>query len=460
MANVNFGTFTTVTPQGNDYFVGYRNTSETKTLISSLTSLNLPYVYTTDTLRSNSARYENTFTSVYTVISPNTGNWNSTYSTVQGFSGVWSQQPDLSLIQTTSSNWNEAYFQSVPDVSILRGKMTLIQNTSGFWDAATLAVFTNYLSWNNAASGYSSMAQVMNPLSAKWTSVYNNVNANSATYVLTQGNTNGTNIIIGALDDFTVSLIANNNIGLTVLSAGRVQEGSGTAQGSFSHAEGVNTLASGNDSHAQNFNTIAAGFASHAEGGNTVAAKQYSHAGGYYVQAAHDRTWAWRGDSTATDLISTTRSDQYMVSAAGGVFIPGNVGIGTDNNTNALTVNGVISAAAVVIGGNNITNVNVVSTDNTTITIDGSNYTTYLNRVLHVRSVANTRINFESSLPAGFNTMVLNESTSNVTLTSTTANTYLSFGSVLSGQQGTRQLYSSATVYKYGNSVYAVGALV
>ena len=41
-----------------------------------------------------------------------------------------------------------------------------------------------------------------------------------------------------------------------------------------------------------------------------------------------------------------------MVSAAGGVFIPGNVGIGTDNNTNALTVRGNISANGTITASN------------------------------------------------------------------------------------------------------------
>ena len=58
MANVNFGTFTTVTPQGTDFLVGYRNASETKTSIASITALNLSYQYTTDTLRSNNGRYD------------------------------------------------------------------------------------------------------------------------------------------------------------------------------------------------------------------------------------------------------------------------------------------------------------------------------------------------------------------------------------------------------------------
>ena len=116
-----------------------------------------------------------------------------------------------------------------------------------------------------------------------------------------------------------------------------------STKGTAAHAEGYKTLASGSYSHTEGQLTSAFGDQAHAEGLNTSANGTTSHAAGRYAAAAHNRTWIWKG-STATDVISTTRTDQFMVSAAGGVFIPGNVGIGTDNNTNALTVNGNISA--------------------------------------------------------------------------------------------------------------------
>jgi hypothetical protein len=68
----------------------------------------------------------------------------------------------------------------------------------------------------------------------------------------------------------------------------------------------------------------------------------------------------WHG-STATNYVSSTRTNQFVVSAAGGVYFPGNVGIGTDNNTNALTVNGLVST----VGGNsNQWNSNYTTTTN------------------------------------------------------------------------------------------------
>jgi len=116
------------------------------------------------------------------------------------------------------------------------------------------------------------------------------------------------------------------------------------ASGSRAHAEGSRTGAVGNYSHTQGYSVSALGAYGHAEGIFTVARGENSHAAGGYAEAAYDRTWIWKGD-TNTDTVSTTRTDQFLVSAAGGIFFPGNVGIGTDSVANALTVQGNISAS-------------------------------------------------------------------------------------------------------------------
>jgi hypothetical protein len=163
------------------------------------------------------------------------------------------------------------------------------------------------------------------------------------------------------------------------------------ASGNISHAEGLTTIASGPYSHAEGINSIASGQASHAEGAaeargdgshaectskvfglnshsegssivrgdfshgegfNTFIGQgaHYSHVAGKDVAAAHNNTWSWKGDSTELNVISTTRAEQFMVSARGGVYFPGNVGIGTDSIANALTVVGVVSASQSVVG--------------------------------------------------------------------------------------------------------------
>ena len=149
--------------------------------------------------------------------------------------------------------------------------------------------------------------------------------------------------------------------GIGSIASGGISHAEGyfsSARGDGSHAEGGSTLASGNYSHAQGVNSIASGYASHAEGQNSTARGTTSHAGGSYAEAAHNRTWIWKG-STDTGTLSTTRTDQFLVSAAGGIFFPGNVGIGTDNNTNALTVAGSISGS----GGVDVVSVSARSLD-------------------------------------------------------------------------------------------------
>jgi len=121
------------------------------------------------------------------------------------------------------------------------------------------------------------------------------------------------------------------------------------------HAEGYNTQASGNFSHSQNLGTVAAGDASHAEGGYTQALAQYAHAEGYgslargytshaggYRTATGNYSYVWSDSQLGTFLpyVSSTKTGQYMVSASNGVYIPGNVGIGTDSTSNMLTNQG------------------------------------------------------------------------------------------------------------------------
>jgi hypothetical protein len=114
------------------------------------------------------------------------------------------------------------------------------------------------------------------------------------------------------------------------------------AEGITSHAEGYMTIARGVVSHAQGNETYALGQASHAEGSYTVAAGNVSHAAGYNAEAAHNYTFVWADGNlgTAVARISSTRAGQFAVSASGGVYIPGNLGVGTDDNSRKLTVNG------------------------------------------------------------------------------------------------------------------------
>ena len=118
------------------------------------------------------------------------------------------------------------------------------------------------------------------------------------------------------------------------------------ARGGNSHAEGRDAFSIGDGSHAEGNNTKAIGLNAHVEGSDNLAIGNYSHAAGWYAAAVQDNTWVWNSDpnaSTALYQVSSTRTGQYLVSAAGGLYLAGKVGIGTDSIDNALTVVGLIS---------------------------------------------------------------------------------------------------------------------
>lgn len=70
-----------------------------------------------------------------------------------------------------------------------------------------------------------------------------------------------------------------------------VEEGMGTASGSYSHAES-NATASGNGSHAEGDDTAANGVFSHSEGGSTKASGNYSHVEGRQAEASGENSHA------------------------------------------------------------------------------------------------------------------------------------------------------------------------
>ena len=167
-------------------------------------------------------------------------------------------------------------------------------------------------------------------------------------------------------------------------------------------------------------------------------------------QSLTNKTYEGLTISTGTDTFTLTRGTATLVRSGAHALT-----LTTTGATNVtLPTTGTLATLA------DTTNVSVISTDNGTLTIDSNNASTYLNKILHVRTTSDTRINFESSLPVGFNMLILNESTFNVVLTSTVDNVFLAYSSTLSGQQGDRRLFTSASVYKYGNNVYALGSLV
>jgi hypothetical protein len=240
------------------------------------------------------------------------------------------------------------------------------------WDSAYSTTKSNSSNWTNAYTNLinNSAAYLLSGsdvnlgdipvLSGSWNSTYSTVNSNSASWgistVITYLSTN--NITLSGIT-VTGNVSADSyssSIGLNLFSSGSgsFAEGANTrATGSASHAEGESTQAIGPRSHAEGNGSIARGNGGHAEGFTTFAEGRYSHSAGFRTAAQQDYTYVWSdgnlGTRTSTQVISTTRTGQFMVSASGGVFIPGNVGIGTDSRENPLTVNGAISAKSLYV---------------------------------------------------------------------------------------------------------------
>jgi hypothetical protein len=276
-----------------------------------------------------------------------------------------------SIYQNASANWQSTFLT----VSAL----------SASWEesADILPTVTNYLSTNNVQISALTITNTLSSINSL--TISGNISGNNLRTSFNQGsaigdysfavNTGrafaqntfacGSNSFAQAAGAFASGIstlasgLASHSEGNGTIASNQCSHAEGlstTASGEASHAEGSFTTASNTGSHAEGRLTKASGYGSHAEGSETIASGIYSHSAGVRATAALDYSYAWCDGllNTASVNAATTRTGQYMVSASGGVFIPGRVGIGTDSTANALTVVGNISATGVVYasGGN------------------------------------------------------------------------------------------------------------
>lgn len=127
---------------------------------------------------------------------------------------------------------------------------------------------------------------------------------NSTAYLYLGGETNYVQVNDGGY----ITLLANNDINLnvnnTIYLTGKVVQGSSTATGTYSHAEGNSTQAIGESSHAEGRQTQAVGDHSHAEGSGAITSGSYSHAEGENTQAI--------GYASHAEGIGTIASGSYQ----------------------------------------------------------------------------------------------------------------------------------------------------
>ena len=123
-------------------------------------------------------------------------------------------------------------------------------------------------------------------------------------------------------------------------------EGAGTtASSSYSHAEGLNTVASKFGCHAEGNGTTASGLFSHAEGNMTIASGSYSHAEGTGTQAIGSSSHA-EGKFNISDTTNThahivgngesdtKRSNAHTLDWEGNAWYQGDVYVGSTSGTN------------------------------------------------------------------------------------------------------------------------------
>lgn len=129
--------------------------------------------------------------------------------------------------------------------------------------------------------------------------------------------------------------------------------GTNRAIGSYSHAEGYQTVA-GSSAHAEGDNSYAGGYASHAEGSYTVTYTAYQHAQGKYNIRDNEGTYAHIvGNGTSNN----ERSNAHTLDWSGNAWYAGSVSAGTTAtpaavvNDNDLTTKAYVDNAISQSGG-------------------------------------------------------------------------------------------------------------
>ena len=95
--------------------------------------------------------------STYTTVDTESANWNSTYNTVTSLSNTWDDQFDSTELEAASGNWNSTY-TTVTNESADWGIDTiyddsLLQASSADWDSTYTTVSSNSASWSGAGTG-------------------------------------------------------------------------------------------------------------------------------------------------------------------------------------------------------------------------------------------------------------------------------------------------------------------
>jgi len=287
--------------------------------------------------------------------------WNSVFTVVSALSAEWQESPDLPTIQTflSTNNITISAANFLDSLSIF-GNISGYNLRTSFNQGSATGNFSFAVNQGRAFGQYSfavgsgaiaaGLASHAEGFNTRALGNYSHAQGKNTVALAESSHAEGENSqaqgIRSHAEGFESFAIGN---------WGAHAEGRVTyAAGDNSHTEGQNTYTGPNatGAHAEGGSTEALGQHAHAEGFRTRAVGRYSHAGGNLAESLQNFTYAWAcGDLQINNpfrQVATTRTGQYMVSASGGMFIPGRVGIGTDSIDNALTVVGNISATSTI----------------------------------------------------------------------------------------------------------------
>jgi hypothetical protein len=155
----------------------------------------------------------NTANSVYSTVSSNSANWQSTYNTVSSNSANWSSV--YSTVSSNSANWNSTYSSVTANSANWQSTYSIVSSNSADWNITYTTVSTNSASWYNTYNTVSSN-------SADWHSTYSTVSSNSAHWESTESTvrSNSANWLSGSNTlTFTASTVYVDNLSANILSA-------------------------------------------------------------------------------------------------------------------------------------------------------------------------------------------------------------------------------------------------
>ena len=120
-----------------------------------------------------------------TYVAAASGDWDSSYTTVEVNSASWNDHADISLLQTTSGDWDSSYTtvntnSASWDAHTDPYDDTLLQSTSGDWNSSYNTVESNSASWDAHTDPYDDT--LLQSSSSNWDSSYTTVEANSASW--------------------------------------------------------------------------------------------------------------------------------------------------------------------------------------------------------------------------------------------------------------------------------------